>query len=321
MFFDIMNSGDPQEWRDLIWALNSPSLLADGHCSLATEEAADPGRIDPDEVVSFIRQQPTRRVGRYFERLLYFYLSRIRRADIIASGLQIRDDSRTLGELDFVFQNRYSPGLDRHSGSLLTHWETAVKFYLWCPDRTVEGSHLIGPNAADTFERKVTRLLQHQLPLGQTTRTAEELRNARDALDSSPETVDVEKPKSQAFVKGRIFYPAEFGQSHGSHTECSHPDQLSSAHLRGVWLKESQLDLFEEFPADRFAFVEKPYWLAPPERFELSAVTVIDRLRSHFQQSRYPQLLACCRRPAASGEDEAQHVFVMPNEWPVPAAV
>ncbi len=315
-----MNFDGPQEWRDLIWALNSPSLLADGHCSLAANEAADPSQIDPDEVVSFILRQPTRRVGRYFERLLYFYLSRIRRADIIASGLQIRDDSRTLGELDFVFQTRSPTGSGQHSDSFLTHWETAVKFYLWCPDQTVEGSHLIGPNAADTLERKVARLLHHQLPLGQTAQATEALRNARHTLDSSPATVDVEKPMSQAFVKGRIFYPAQFDQSHGSYTECSPPDQLSSAHLRGVWIKESQLDLLEELPADRFAFVDKPYWLAPPEHFDLSVLTVIDRLSSHFQQSEFPQLLAYSRCPAAAGEDEAQHVFVMPNAWPGPTA-
>lgn len=173
-----MIPNSPQEWRDLIWAVNSQSLLADGSCPLTTCEAAAWSLIDPDEVVSFVRQEPTRRVGRYFELLLYFYLSRIRRADIIASGLQIQDDSRTIGELDFVFHDRAPTEVDRRSGARLIHWETAVKFYLWCPDRTVEGSHLIGPNAADTFERKINRLLQHQLPVGQTHLATEQLRKA-----------------------------------------------------------------------------------------------------------------------------------------------
>lgn len=312
-----MTSTTPQECRDLIWAVNSPSLLADNSCSLATVEAVDWSLVDPDEVVTFVRQEPTHRVGRYFERLLYFYLSRVRRVDIIASGLQIRDDSRTIGELDFVFQDEESRESGRQPASLLTHWESAAKFYLWIPNRTVEGSHLIGPNAADTFERKVNRLLQHQLPLGQTQQAAEELRKAREACDSSTVVGGVERVESQAFVRGRIFYPAHFDGIRSDLTQCAHPCQLSSDHLRGVWIKESQLDVLEGLPFDWFAFVEKPYWLAPPARFNLSAAMVIDQLRSHFRRSRFPRLLACCTSSVLSCDVDTRHVFVAPDEWPV----
>lgn len=307
-----MISDGVQEWRDLMWAVNSPSLLADDICSLATGEAVDSSSIDPDEVVSFIREEPTRRVGRYFERLIHFYLSRIRQADIIASGLQIRDVSRTVGELDFVFRERPTAELDGNPKSLLTHWETAVKFYLWCPDRTVEGSHLIGPNAADTFDRKVSRLLQHQVPLGQT----EEARKPLNRIAGSPE-----RPRSLAFVKGRIFYPAEFSRSQFDLTKCAHPAELSPGHLHGVWVRESQIGLLGDRSQEWFTFVEKPYWLAPPEHYDLSASMVVDRLKTDFLRSRSPQLLACCRSPALPEEAEAQHVFVVPEEWPGLASV
>ena len=307
-----MISDSPQEWRDLVWALNSPSLLGEGGCSLAAGDARESCHIDPDDVATFIGQEPTRRVGRYFERLVYFYLSRVRRADIIASGLQIQDGTRTVGELDFVFRDDTSMDL--------VHWETAVKFYLWCPERSVEGSHLIGPNAADTFERKITRLLQHQVPLGQTKQATEQLRKTRESLASPAEPVGIERPQSQAFVRGRIFYPAEFHKSHGDVAECAHPSQLSPGHLRGVWIKESELGQLVELPGEWFALVEKPYWLAPPERFDLSAAMVIDRLKTHFQRSRSPQLLACSLRPMLPDEVETQHVFVMPEEWPGPTS-
>jgi hypothetical protein len=315
-----MNSMSSQEWRDLIWAVNSPSLLADGSCSLATAEAVDWSLVDPDEVVTFVRQEPTHRVGRYFERLLYFYLSRVRQTDIIASGLQIRDDSRTIGELDFVFQDEESRGPGRRPGSLLTHWESTAKFYLWCPNRTVEGSHLIGPNAADTFERKMNRLLQHQLPLGQTQLAAEELQKARAACEFSTAVAGVGRVQGQAFVRGRIFYPAEFDGIRSDLTECAHPEQLSSNHLRGIWIRASQLEVLEGLPFDWFAFVEKPYWLAPPARFDLSAVMVIGQLRSHFRRSRFPRLLACCRCPELSGDADTRHVFVMSDDWPAAAS-
>ena len=312
-----MSSRTPQEWRDLIWAVNSPSLLANGACSLATIEAVDWSLINPDEVVEFVRQEPTHRVGRYFERLLYFYLSRVRRADIIASGLQIRDDSRTIGELDFVFQDEESREPGRRPASLLTHWESAAKFYLWYPNRTVEDSHLIGPNAADTFERKVNRLVQHQLPLGQTQRATKELQKAREALNSSTAADAFESVESQAFVRGRIFYPAEFDGIRSDLTKCAHPRQLSPDHLRGIWIKESQLDVLEGLPFDWFAFVEKPYWLAPPARFDLSAAMVIDHLKSRFRRSRFPQLLACCTCSELSRGVDTRHVFVASDEWPV----
>ena len=122
--------------------------------------------------------------------------------------------------------------------------------------------------------------------------------------------------RSQAFVKGRIFYPAEFGRLHGHLSECAHPVELSPDHLRGIWIKESQLELLEGLSFDSFAFVEKPYWLAPPECFEFSAAMVFDQLRLHFRRSRFPRLLVCARYSALSDGVETQHLFVMPDEWP-----
>ncbi len=136
-------------------------------------------------------------------------------------------------------------------------------------------------------------------------------------LDSSTAGAGVEKVQSQAFVKGRIFYPAECRRINGHVTECAHPGQLSPDHLRGIWIKESQLELLEGLSFDSFAFVEKPYWLAPPERFDLSAAMVLDQLRLHFRRSRFPRLLVCACGSALSGGVETQHLFVMPDEWPV----
>ncbi|MDA0586640.1 MAG: DUF1853 family protein [Planctomycetota bacterium] len=289
-----------QAIRDLDWVLTSPTLISPSHVAEEISDSIEPTNLNQfqNELAEFIhRESPRRdqyRVGRYFEQLVLFYLKHIRQVEIVASGLQIRDGSRTVGELDFVF---------RDEQGRLQHWETAVKFYLFHPDPTESGNHLVGPDSRDNFEKKMQRLFEHQLPL------------------SNKPFPDI--AERHAFVKGRVFYHPEFLPP------TSLPDLLSPDHLRGVWLYRRDLDwlsrLAESSGSGMARIVQKPLWLSPdivtdtPSDLTAKQLVPVEnlqaQLKQHFRESSSPRLVSLLARQ--SGEwREVERVFVVAESWP-----
>ena len=290
-----------QALRDLAWVLTSPGLIAlpgpvDRAADSLTADALNPYR---DELRRFLSLEDSRRddhrVGRYFERLVLFYLQCVRRVDIVASGLQIHEQGRTIGELDFVF---------RDESGQLQHWETAVKFYLCFPQSTDPGRNLIGPDPRDSLSSKFHRLFDHQLPL---------------SSRRFPEIA-----ARHAFVKGCIFYHPEIPRPVAP---CS---QLCPDHLQGVWLFCHELHwlnhLAEKHNAARAQLLKKPFWLSPAEVSEsteasltqppLTVSAIQDTLRRHFQISSKPRLVSLLARNTSVWR-EVERVFVVPESWPV----
>lgn len=283
-----------QHLSDLEWVLKSASLLTPG--PTLPETVASKNLAEAQELRSFLAEGSGRnefRVGRYFERLILFYLKDIRQVEIVANGLQLQEDGQTAGELDFVF---------RDEAGQLRHWETAVKFYLHFPDSSKCGSHFIGPDSRDNFEKKRQRLFEHQLPL-----------SAR----RFPDIVE-----RHAFVKGRIFY-------HPEHLPPQTlPEQLSWDHLRGVWIYRRELAwlprLAERANGKPFQakVLPKPFWLAP-EKVEFSAAEsdlipveeVQGKLQQHFRDSATPRLVSLLAKETAAW-CEFERVFVVPESWP-----
>ncbi|MFP6764292.1 MAG: DUF1853 family protein [Planctomycetaceae bacterium] len=286
--------------QDLEWTLTSPGLIAtpepvDNTADSLTAETLNPYHA---ELCSFLELQNSHRndhrVGRYFEQLVLFYLQRIRRVDMVASGLQIHEQGRTIGELDFVF---------RDESGQLQHWETAVKFYLCFPGSAEPGQNLIGPDPRDNFSSKFNRLFNHQLPLS-------EKRFSEIAA-------------RHAFVKGQIFYHPELSPPP---SPCS---QLCANHLRGVWLFCHELNWLHrltEMHGDVTAQVmEKPYWLSPrfvpdspepcPSQPPLTVRGIQDTLHRHFQKSSRPRLISLLARNTGQWY-EVERVFVVSESWP-----
>lgn len=276
---------------DLHWAVTSPPLLVDPHLSptlQAAIESFDPTSIDRRTLQDFLSAAPGHRVGHYFERLILFWLSHVCGFQIIAHRHQIQDNKRTIGELDFLF---------RDASGQLHHWETAVKFYLRVATPLPDRGFLIGPNAADSFDRKVARIYQHQLPL------------SKRIFD--------EPICRHAFVKGRIFYPLR--PLSGNQMDSEAP-KLALSHLRGVWLRAKELCWFEHQPSgNRYKLLQKPHWLAPERAASspqcLSAIRIHDVLRTHFEQASHPRM--CSVLAPRDGEyKEVERLFVVSNDWP-----
>lgn len=276
-----------QAARDLIWTINSPSLIQSPRESYELElPACHAADFDADMLQTRLNAVPSQRVGRYFEHLVHFYLEAIRGFEIVERGLQIQEEGRTVGEIDFLF---------RDARGSVVHCEAAVKFYLYVPDPTDGGSHLPGPNATDNFERKMRRLFEHQLPLSE---------------GRFPEVT-----RRKAFVKGYIFY-------HPLHRPpTSLPDQLSPNHLKGSWIRESELDLLDDSSIpSMFRLVRKPHWLSleiaiATDDTLLTSEAVKESLRCHFAARRTPQLVSVLTRREKFWH-ESNRVFVVSNQWP-----
>jgi len=248
-----------QAFRDLQWVVESSPLLRE------SVHAATLQDVDLTRLVEWLRDRQTRQVGRYFEALVEFWLTEMRQVEMVERGLQVQEEKRTLGELDFVF---------RDAGGILTHWETAVKFYLH------HEGNFIGPNAADTLDRKVTRLVGHQLPLGK--KFLPEVR------------------KSEGFVKGRLYYhPNDPTPKHLS--EYVHPD-----HLRGTWILASELDWLDS--QKHYHILEKPHWFTVPVvQTARRGCEVREYLAKHFVSSYQPIHLM---------DSKEEAIFVVSDKWP-----
>ena len=280
--------------RDLLWAINSPSLLAG-------DLAGSVAPIHVDDIPSaalrsdLARASVPRRVGHYFERLVYFYLTRVRACAIVGHRQQITENGRTVGELDFLFRDEFES---------LHHWEVAVKFFLYYPPDNPSGSHFVGPNPQDNLERKAHRLRTHQLPLGRI------------------HFAEIEH--QAAFVKGMVFYhPQDVGPTR-------QPIELSPEHLRGAWIREvrawatghgqhdaSICHIAQTLLAGSRTCVrtQQQYRNQVPTRLILRFPSCSRQLGLHFARWTTPVMLSQLA-PAGDVWTENQRLIVVSDGWP-----
>lgn len=261
--------------RDFSWLISCPSLLI-GQEVKETSEPWDYLKLNFKQAEEFFERKVAYRVGYYAEALINVWLESLVSPDDIKRRIQIQQGNKTVGELDFLYR----------IGSFFHHLEVALKFYLYCPDQNHTGSHLVGPNSADTFERKRDRLFQHQLPLG------------RERFS--------EVTCSEIMMKGMIFYPPVIQDMNVS------PEGLNPEHRRGRWVHQSEVCWIETVPGICGAsLLEKPFWLSGIPNSK-SPATVVRAVQEHFKKSRHPLLLSL------KDEDgfEIERVFVVPDKWP-----
>ena len=263
--------------NDIQWVLNSPNLLTSDIARLEF------GPTNLTEATRFLKDHSnSMQVGRYFEQLVRAILEAGTFYDVIEQGLQIHADGRTIGELDFIVRD--------HDG-VLTHCETAIKYYLYYPHTNETGSHFIGPNPTDTFESKTNHLLAHQLPLSERYYPTAERR--------------------KTFVNGMIFYP--------SHSNLAHPtpDHLAQDHIRGGWFHARNASELLNFKQDYFCYCQKPHWLAPPSdaAMYMDPVTFVDSLMTHFQIHNHPLMMSRLRYSKGLWKEQ-ERLFIVQDHWP-----
>ncbi|HCH62568.1 MAG: hypothetical protein CL927_14845 [Deltaproteobacteria bacterium] len=206
-------------WHELQWCLHGPDLLAHSGLPLfrwpASQRAAH-------ETLPPTPEPLHHRLGRRFEQHWQHAFTQLPGWTVLGAGIQIQSAGRTLGELDLLVT----------SEGEVWHLELAVKFYLCAPGHSGDIlSDWIGPNGRDRLDRKLARMRDHQLPLGQSD-------PARDTLQA----LGLPAPTRSAAVLNGIRF---------SHWQAPHSD------VAGRWC--SVRDLPAAVPEGRV--LSRPEWL------------------------------------------------------------
>lgn len=267
-------SATDQLVADLIWAVSSASLVVDPLAVPAQPLSAS--EVDTELLVRTLSAPLPHRVGRYFEQLVLFWLTHVRRVEIVSTGEQVQVDGRTIGEFDFLFRNEEGA---------LTHCEAAIKFFLHHPREGT--SHYPGPNARDNFEAKATKLFDQQLKL---------------SAEHRPEVT-----AREAFVKGRIFTHL------GDPPPDRLPPRLAPDHLGGTWLRADELPLLvQSRPGALVTVTTKPHWLAPVA----APPTPLDELAAILRSDESPGRHTLMATLHNGDLTEPEAVCIVPAAWP-----
>lgn len=192
--------------------------------------------VAPDHCVELNLNQ---KLGHLYEDAFATLLASSPDVELLEQNLQIQQSTHlTVGELDFLI---------RESNGHLTHLELATKFYLAV--KTESGVCFPGPDARDNYERKIQRMLSHQLTLTE-----------RHKSDLPPDYRNVDISVKQ-LVYGCLF-------DHITEMQPSSPEFGNPDCRRGKWLHRAELD--DHFPKDSlFHFIPKHLWPVPIELLEL----------------------------------------------------
>lgn len=310
--------------RDLAWVIGSPGLVDAAYPPYAEHVIDDAWCIEqlknsvdwlntldknPADLHQFITARPTRRLGQYFETLIKFWLSHHPDIKIIAANLQVMDASRTVGEYDLLIRT------DHYT----SHWEVAVKFYLqteplqesWpaTPNTLSLCGAYLGPGGHDRLDLKLARIFQHQLRLGDTA----------SGLAALPDGVTLDK--TQAFIKGYLFYPADYpASSSATAPGATELPGVSASHLSGWWIRHGQTPLPEHAENTGWVILPRLRWLAPVRLAQDADVQTYTEmchtLTEHFKTTDEALLLVALQRDQANIWHEKTRGFVVHKQWP-----
>ena len=279
--------------RDLAWAIYSDGLLDDALTVnklllreeyLIFEPQLKQLDRDPTSLVEFIETKNVRRLGHYFEQLIFFWLQHSARHTILAKNMPLRTDKKnTLGEVDLIVRDTKT--------ELYEHWELAVKYYL---AYTTKGKiNYIGPNANDYFHLKLQKLKEHQCKILE----SEEGKKLLAEL----EITDIQ---TKLFVKGFLYY---------------HPKQqnipwknIYSNHGLSWWIFLNEAEEFLN-ESHLFTLVYKDEWLSTPNlpKKLFSKNECIEALCQELKNSPRSLYLACYKNSELITQG-----FVVHNNWP-----
>jgi uncharacterized protein len=287
--------------RALAWLLDAPDLLDPlalrwgGKIASLPADTAEACRdwllaldAEPASLHAHLGVHRFTRLGRYAENLLAWYFRH--QGSLVAHGLQVRvGKEETIGEFDFLLRQ----------GGALVHWEFATKFYLLnSSDPALAGvqqaDYFVGPNLSDTLGRKIRKILERQLKLGE--------HPAAQALLPEP------LADAQALLKGWLFYRR--GERPPLQTI-----GVSATHCRGWWCTVQELESHVPGPA---AILPRIAWLTParlPSSDVLSPQGLRTTLAEMFGNDRMPVMVAALTERDGAWL-EIDRGFVVPDEWP-----
>ncbi|NRF15698.1 DUF1853 family protein [Vibrio coralliilyticus] len=204
------------------------------------------------------------RLGFLYQHLCTELLVNSGRYSVELEEVQIhRENGQTLGAIDLILKNE--------SSNQLEHWEVAIKFYL------LHQGIWYGPNAHDQLDKKLDRMLSHQLKMSSSTQFSSKY----PELDNLTEHL---------LLQGRLYINPFSTEPIPTHCLGY---EIDTTQISGLWCYESQWELIDE-PLYQ---LDKPFWATGRQDFE-QPITKPDGRFVHAQT------------------EQGQFWFVVPDHWP-----
>lgn len=220
-------------------------------------------------------------MGHYFEQLLFYILEKDPRYSVLTRNHQIIEDGITKGELDLIVE----------SARGREHWEIALKFYLQTED-SADHACFLGPSRKDFLARKMEKLHQHQIPLGQHPQVRAEFGPLRSGI----------------FLKGQLFY----------RHPCSPLVQNALGEKRLYHFPLTQLAKILD-PNGHYQILKKPAWIGPYHSESSEDVYtgqgLLLAIAQEFERIDRPQLIVRLSE-GPRGLVEKDRFFACPDQWP-----
>lgn len=179
------------------------------------------------------------RLGHQVEHVFKQLIDHSDHYDILVYNLPIRQEKRTLGEIDFILKD--------NSTEQLIHVELTYKFYIIDPEITDPIHRLIGPNRRDTFFLKKEKIKNVQFPL---------LHSEEGAKALYELGIDHHKAlEHQCCFKAQLFVPYQ--------KETVLPVIFDKACISGYWLRLNDLNK-SDFKDILFYLPSKSEWIIEP---------------------------------------------------------
>ncbi|MGB3750988.1 MAG: DUF1853 family protein, partial [Arcobacteraceae bacterium] len=177
-------------------------------------------------------------LGKRVERFFEFYIMQSQNYELVKNNIQIIHNKHTLGELDFVIYDK--------TAQKYLHIEHIYKFYLYDDSIVNEIDRYIGPNRNDTFDRKLEKLINKQLPLLYKEETKEYLQD-----------INIDEVEQKVCFKGKIYLPLDF-------LETDIPI-INDACISGFYLNYEEFISKERFQSLEYFLPEKFDWVCHPD--------------------------------------------------------
>ncbi|WP_070962755.1 DUF1853 family protein [Vibrio sonorensis] len=192
------------------WIANSPALLE------TTYPITDFAHLPVPALESSVRYNGNPRLGFVYQHLVNQVLLNSKRYSIELEEIQLNDSGRTLGAIDMIVKDKITNKLE--------HWEVAIKFYL------LHQGTWYGPNAHDQLDKKLERMLNHQL-------------NMSDSKPFVEQFSDYIPDEKRLLLQGRL-YVNPFDKS-PLPTHCK-GYQINPSQISGFWCYHRQWAQIDE---------------------------------------------------------------------------
>ena len=203
-------------------------------------------------------------LGKRVEAFFEYQIQQSEDYELKIGNLQIIQNKKTLGELDFI--------LEEIATGQLIHIELVYKFYVYDPNIKEELARWIGPNRKDSLLEKVEKLKSKQLPLLQN-KTTKEILNSRH--------ISTKSIAQQVCYKASLFVPRKLQNKLFS--------SINNDCIIGFWIH------FTEFKSDEFSQSKlfspsKQFWPVDPAKNDIwfSFSEIFPQIESFIQQKRSP---------------------------------